>query len=122
METGCETWSPLADFRKKESGFDTKSLRKLLRISYLDHKTNDRVRSKINFHVGPQESLLVTVEETETRMVRACRAPRQSLQNHPSGHLGGWVTPWPSEKCWMNVVKEWTSLPMPELRTMASSR
>ena len=23
--------------------------------------------------------------------------PRQSLQNHPSGHLGGWATPWSAE-------------------------
>ena len=29
--------------------------------------------------------------EKETRMARACRAPRQSLQNHPSGHLGWWA-------------------------------
>ena len=30
--------------------FKTKRLRKLLRISYQEHKTNDWVRSKINFH------------------------------------------------------------------------
>ena len=40
--------------------FKTKCLRKLLRISYLEHKTNDWVRSKINFLVGPQEPLLAT--------------------------------------------------------------
>ena len=31
-------------------------------------------------------------QETDTRMVRACHKPRQPLQNHPSGHLGGWAT------------------------------
>ena len=30
-------------------------------------------------------------------MVRACHTPRQPLQNHPSGHLGGWATPWSAE-------------------------
>ena len=34
----------------------------LLRISYLEHKTNDWVWSKINFCVGPQEPLLATVK------------------------------------------------------------
>ena len=32
-------------------------MRKLLRISYLEHKTNDWVQSNINFLVGPQELL-----------------------------------------------------------------
>ena len=32
-------------------------------------------------------------QETETCMVRACHTPRQPLQNHPSGHLGGWAIP-----------------------------
>ena len=40
----------------------THRLRKLLRISYLEHKTNDWVRGKINFLMGPQEPLLATVE------------------------------------------------------------
>ena len=31
-------------------------------------------------------------------MVRACHAPRQLLQNHPSGHLGGWATPRSAEE------------------------
>ena len=31
-------------------------------------------------------------------MVRACHTPRQPLQNHPSGHLGGWATPWSAEE------------------------
>ena len=28
-------------------------------------------------------------EETESCVVRACHTPRQPLENHPSGHLGG---------------------------------
>ena len=37
-------------------------------------------------------------QETETSMVWACLAPRQPLQNHPSGHLGGWATPWSAKE------------------------
>ena len=36
--------------------------------------------------------------DTETCMVRAYHTPRQTLQNHPSGHLGGWATPWSAEE------------------------
>ena len=51
--------------------------------------------SELNFLVDPQEPLLAT---TETRLVRACHAPRQLIQNHPSGHIGGWATPWSAEE------------------------
>ena len=42
--------------------FKTKCIRKLLCISYLEHKTNDWVQSKINFLVAPWEALLATVK------------------------------------------------------------
>ena len=37
-------------------------------------------------------------QESETCMVWACHTPRQLLQNHPSGHLGGWTTPRSAEE------------------------
>ena len=37
-------------------------------------------------------------QEMETWMVWACHTPRQPLQNHSSGHLGGWVTLWSAEE------------------------
>ena len=52
----------LADSERKIQAFKTKCMRKLLRISYLEHKTNNWVRSKINFFVGPQKPLLATIK------------------------------------------------------------
>ena len=57
---GCETWTLLADSEKRIQAFEIKCLRKLLRISHLEHKSNDWMRSKINFLVGPQEPLPAT--------------------------------------------------------------
>ena len=34
----------------------------------------------------------------EICMIWACHTPRQPRQNHPSGYLGGWVTPWSAEE------------------------
>ena len=59
---GCETWTLLADSENKIQTFETQYLRKLLRISYLEHKTSDWVRSKINSLVGPQEPLPAIVK------------------------------------------------------------
>ena len=55
------------------------------------------VQSKINSLVGPQEPPLATVERP-TLAWFSCHTPQQPLQNHPSGHLGGWMTPWLAEE------------------------
>ena len=39
-----------------------------------------------------------TCQQTETCMVRAYYRQRQTLQNHPSGHIGGWTTLWSAEQ------------------------
>ena len=40
----------------------------------------------------------------------------------PSRDLGGWATPRSTEECGRTVVREWTTLPIPELLEMASCR
>ena len=45
---GSETGTLLADSEKRIQAFETKCLRKLLHISYLEHKTCDWLQSKIN--------------------------------------------------------------------------
>ena len=54
----------IEEYQVKRSGdwaFETKCMRTLLHISFLEHKTNDWVRSKINFLVDPQEPFLAAV-------------------------------------------------------------
>ena len=70
---GCKTWTLLADSEKSIQAFETKCLGKLLRISYLEQKTNDWVRNKINFLVGSQEPLLVTVKRRKFAWFRHVR-------------------------------------------------
>ena len=57
--------------------FETKCLRKLLCISYLEHKTNVWVLSKIIHLMGPQHHLLATVKRRKL-------ARFGSKTNHPS--------------------------------------
>ena len=52
----------LADSEKRIQTFETKLLEETSPTSYLEHMTNDWVRSKINSLVGPQQPRLATVE------------------------------------------------------------
>ena len=54
-------------------------MKKLLHISYLEHKTNDWMKSKINFLVGPQEPLLATVK----RRKLACSGMSYATSDSP---------------------------------------
>ena len=116
---GCEILTLLATSGKGIQAFKTKCLRKVLRISCLEHRTNDWVRSIINFLVGPQESLLATVKRRKFawfgHVTRYDSFSRTILQ----GTLDGGRRRGPQRKCLMDI-KEWTFLPMPELLIMAS--
>ena len=59
---GCETGTLLADSEKRIQDIETKCLRKFIHVSYLEHKTNDWMRSKINFLVGPWEPFVAFVK------------------------------------------------------------
>ena len=117
---GCETWTLLADSEKRIQALETKFKRKLLRISYLEHKTNDWVRGKIKSLVGPKEPLLPTVKREKLawfgNVTFHDSLPRIIFQ----GILEGGRRRGRQSKCWMDNVKEWTTLPVPELLTMAS--
>ena len=116
MDPACWLW------RKRIEAFETKCLRKLLCIFYLEHKTNDRVQSKINFLAGLQEPLLATVKRWKRpwfgHVTRHDSLFKTILQDTLEG---GWRCG-RQRKCWMVNIKEQTSLPMPDLLTRAPCR
>ena len=119
---GCETWTLLADTERRIQAFEHKCLRRLLHISYLEHKTNEYVRNTTSALVGPQEPLLATVKRRKlawfghvTRHDSLCKTILQ-------GTLEGARRRGRQRKSWTDNVKEWTSLPMDELLTTAHNR
>ena len=97
-------------------------MRKLLHISYLEHKINDWVRSKINFLVGPQEPLLATVKRQKLAWFGHVTHHDSLFKTILQGTFGGGRRCGRQRKCWMDNIKQWTSLPMSEQLTRASCR
>ena len=81
---GCKPWTLLVGSEKRIQAFETKCMRKLLRISYVEHKTNDslrsKMRSKINFLMDAQETLLATVKRWKLHGSSMSHAITSSLQ------------------------------------------
>ena len=56
------------------------------------------VRRKINFLMSVQEPLLVIVKRRKVAWLRHVTLHNSLSKNHPSGHLGGWATPWSAKE------------------------
>ena len=118
---GCEP-GPHADSERRIQAFETQRLCLVLRVSYLEHKTNDWVRGKINFLVDPQEPLLATVKRRKLAWFVHVTCHDSLSKTILQGTLEGGRSRGRQRKCWMVNIKEWTSLSMPELLARASCR
>ena len=53
----CESWTLTAEFQRKIQAMGMRFYRKILRISYKDHVTDEEVRAKIQQAIGPHDDL-----------------------------------------------------------------
>ena len=86
---------------KKSQAFETKCMRKLLRISFLEQKTNDWVRSKISSLVGGQEPPLATVKRRKLAWFGHVTRYDSLSKTLEFGIRCGW-----QKKCWLDNIKQ----------------
>ena len=91
-------------------------------VGHLEHKTNDWVRSKISFLVGPQEPLLATAKRLRLAWFGHVALHDNISKTIIQGTLKGGRCNGGQGKCLVDNIKEWISLPIPDLLTMASRR
>ena len=58
----CESWTLAAELQRRIQAMKMRCHRKILRISYKDHVTNEEVRAEIQQAMGPHEDLLTIVK------------------------------------------------------------
>ena len=89
---------------------EMKYYRKILRISYKDHATNEEVRAKIQQAIGPHEDLLT--------IVKRCKLQRYGHVSHSSGlaktilqgTVKGGRRQGRQRNRWEDNIREWTGL------------
>ena len=119
---GCESWTLLADTERRIQAFEMRCLRKLLRITYLERKTNEYVRDKIKSLVGPQEALLATVKRRKLQWYGHVTRHNSLSKTILQGTLEGGRRRGRQRKNWPENIKEWTSLNTQDLLTAAAQR
>ena len=58
----CEPWTLTVELQRRIQAMEMRCYRKILRISYKDHVTNQEIRVKIQRAIGPHEDLLTIVK------------------------------------------------------------
>ena len=106
----CESWTLTADRQRRIQAMEMRCDRKILRISYKDHVTNEEVRAKIQQAIGPHEDLLTIVKRRKLQwyghVSRSSGVAKTILQGLVKGgrRQGG------QRKRWEDNIRKWTGL------------
>ena len=122
LHCGCETWTHLANSEKKDPGFQNQvpeETSPYLLLGTQDQQLHAQQDQLPCESTGTSSS---NCQEMETCMVQACHMPNSLSKMILQGTLEGGQCHGQQRRCWMDNIKKWTSLPMPELLSKASRR
>ena len=106
----CESWTFTAEFRRRIRATERRYYRKILRILFKSHVTNEEVCAKIQQAIGSHEDLLTIMKRRKLKWyghVSSSLVPaRTSLQ----GRVNGGRRQGRQKKRWEDNIKEWTGL------------
>ena len=96
--------------------------RKILRIAYKDHLTNEEVRAKIQRAIGPYEDLLTIVKRRKLQwyghVFRSSGLAKTILQ----GKVKGGRRQGRQRKRWEGNIREWTGLEFAKSKKAVENR
>ncbi|KAI8515535.1 hypothetical protein Bbelb_063480 [Branchiostoma belcheri] len=107
---------------RRIQAFETKSLRRLLGISYHQHKTNEYVYQQVYSLVGPQEAVMSTVRRRKLQWFGHLTRHNNLAKTILQGTLEGKRRRGRQKKVRRDNIKNWTSLTVPQLLTAAQDR
>ena len=105
----CESGTLTAELQRRTQTMEMMCYRKILRISYKDHVTNEEVHAKIQQAIGPHQDLLTIVKRRKLQwyghVSRSSGLAKTILQGTVKGGRQG-----RQRKRWEDNIREWTGL------------
>ena len=118
----CESWTLIAKLLRRIQAMEMRCYRKILRISYKDHITNEEVRAKIQQAIGPREDLLTIVKRRKLQwyghVYRSSGLAKTILQ----GTVKGGRRRGRQRKRWKDNIREWTGLELAKSQRAVENR
>ena len=106
----CESWTLTAELQRRILAMEMRCYRKILRISYKDHVTNEEVRAKIQQAIGPHEDILTTVKRRKLQWYRHVSCSSGLARTILQGTVKGERRQGRQRKKWEDNIREWTGL------------
>ena len=106
----CESRTPTAELQRRIQAMEMRYFRKILRISYKDHVTNEEVRAKIQQEIGPHEDLLTIVKRRKLQWYGHVSRSSDLAKPILQGTVKGGRRQGRQRKRWKDNLREWTGL------------
>ena len=118
----CESWTLTAELQRRIQAMELRCYRKILRISYKDHVTNEEVRAKIQQATGPHEDLLTIVKRRKPQWYGHVSRSPGLAKTILQGTVKGGRRQGRQRKRWEDNIREWTSLELGKSQRAVKNR
>ena len=119
---GSESWTLVAETERRLQAFEMKCFRRLLGISYREHKTNEFVCQQILACVGKYQLLLPTIKRRKFcwfgHVVRNKSLSKTILQGYTEGSRSRGR----QRRLWVDNLKDWSGKSVDYLTRLAENR
>ena len=106
----CESWTLTAELQRRIQAMEMRCYRKILRISYKYHVTNEEVRAKVQQATGPHEDLLTIVKRRKLQWYGHVSGSSGLAKTILQSTVKGERRQGRQRKRWEDNIKEWTGL------------
>ena len=106
----CETWTLRAELKRRIQAMEMRCYRKILRISFKHHVTNEEVCAKIQQTIRPHKCLLVIVKRYKLTWYGHVSSSSGLAKTILQGTVKGERRLGRQRKRWEDNIREWTSL------------
>ena len=118
----CESWTLTAKLQRRIQAMEMRCYRKILRISYKDHVTNEGVRAKIQQAIGRHEDLLTIIKRRKLQWYGNVSRSSGLAKSILQGTVKGGRRQGRQRKRWEGNNREWTGLDFGKSQRAAENR
>ena len=112
----CESWTLTAELQRRIQAMEMRCYRRIIRISYKDHVTNEEVRAKIQQAVGPHEDHLTIAKRRKLQWYGHVSLSSGLAKTILQGTVKGGRRQGRQTKRWEENLREWTDLEFGEFQ------
>ena len=118
----CESWTLAAELQRRIEAMEMRCYRKLLRIPYKDHVTNEEVRAKIQQAVGPHEDHLTIAKRRKLQWYGHVSLSSGLTKTILQGTVKGERRQGRQRKRQEDNIREWTGLEFGKSQSAVENR